>query len=60
MTLASAEADRVVECVRLFDMGLDGMLFFPVSSYGELRKLFELFTDRDRLTVPLSRVVRAP
>ena len=60
MTLASAESDRVVECVRLFDMGMDGMLFFPASSYGELRKLFELFTDRDRLTVPLARVARAP
>jgi hypothetical protein len=51
--LRELESGAVLEVRRDFQLGFDGQILFPASSYPDLRRLFALFTDADRFTTPL-------
>jgi hypothetical protein len=60
MRLEELEDGRVLACSRRFEMGFEGSLYFPVSSYSEVKKLYDLLHDRDRTSISLVRREAAP
>ena len=60
LSFAAAEDGRALDCVRSFEMGQGGTLYFPVESYTDLQKLNDAFMDRDRTSVSLVRKQGSP
>ena len=54
-SILKSDDGRELIFVRLLVVGKDGSIFFPVGSYPDVKKLFDLIHDRDQATVTLVR-----
>lgn len=59
-SVRSSDEGRVVEYTRAFELGFGGTLYFPPSSYRDVKLLFDTIHDRDRTSLSLLREGSGP